>query len=186
LDEVKRHLTEVLGRARKQGRGVVVDACSDVWGYMPDQFFSRLGFSTAQARGRRRLMYTGLPVTACLPQYLEPRYDPPQTNQEPTETQVVVDVFFTPLCTGLRSEEGAVMRQAAEAFGGRVIVREWSVGDPEVRMNFGIARAIFVNGVMRPNDDIIGLEEATGLIVDALERPVPDGAVWDDSISRLF
>lgn len=174
-------IAEILSRAKRRGRGVVVDGCSDVWGFMPEEFFSRLGFRTAQARGRRRLMYTGLPA-ACLPQYLEPRYDP----QTIPETEVVVDVFFTPLCTGFQSEEAAVMRQAAEAFGGRVLVREWNAGDPEVRKRFGIARAIFVNGVMRPNDDVIGLEEARDLIADALGRRVPESAVWDDSISRLF
>jgi len=175
-------IAEVLRRARRQGRGVVVDACSDVWGFMPDEFFSRLGFETAQARGRRRLMHTGLPFTACLPQYLEPRYIP-QTIQT---AEVVVDVFFTPLCTGLQSQEAETMRRAAEPYGGRVLVREWNAGDPEVRRRFGIARAIFVNGVMRPNGDVIGLEEAGALMADALGRPVPDNAVWDNSISRLF
>lgn len=179
-------LGEVLRRAKRKDRGVVVDACANVWGFMPEEFFSRLGFTIAQARGRRRLMYTELPVGARPPQYLEPRYDPPRPAKEQVKAEVVVDVFFTPLCTGLLSEEAAVMRQASEAYGDRVLVREWNAGDPEVQRRFGIARAIFVNGVMRPNDDIISLEEATALIVDALSRPVPDGAVWDDSISRLF
>jgi len=177
---------EVLRRAEGKGQGVVVDACADVWGFMPEEFFSRLGFSTAQARGRRRLMYLGLPAGTCLPQYLEPRYEPPRPADEQVGAEVVVDVFFTPLCTGLVSEEAAVMRKAAEAYGNRVSVREWNAGDPEVRKRFGIARAIFVNGVMRPNDDTISLEEAAGLVAGALNRPIPDQAVWDDSISRLF
>ncbi|HAZ30036.1 TPA: hypothetical protein DCY65_00465 [Candidatus Acetothermia bacterium] len=179
-------LGEVLRRAERQGRGVVVDACADVWGFMPEQFFSRLGFSVAQARGRRRLMYTGLPAGAHPPRYLAPWYDPPHPTREQDKAEVIVDVFFTPLCGGSISEEAAVMRQAAEVHGDRVLVREWNAGNPEVRRRFGIARAVFVNGVMRPNGDTIRLEEASGLITDALSKPAPSHAVWDDSISRLF
>jgi len=38
---------EVLRRAARLDRGVVVDACADVWGFMPVEFFSRVGFSAA-------------------------------------------------------------------------------------------------------------------------------------------
>lgn len=186
-------LREVLRRAKRRGRGVVVDACTDVWGFMPEEFFSRLGFGLAQARGRRRLMHMDLPRGVRPPRYLEPHYDPPTPQPIATrpatgqpEPEVLVDVFFTPLCSGLLSEEAAVMRRAAEAYGDRVLVRELSAGDSEVRRRFGIARGIFVNGVMRPNNDTISLQEAASLIVDALSRPTPSRAVWDDSISRLF
>ena len=189
---------EALGRAARRGRGIVVDACADVWGFMPEEFFSRLGFGVAQARGRRRLMHAGLPAGARLPRYLEPHYAPPPPHRlaagratgraGPGEArpEVVVDVFFTPLCGGLLSKEVAVMRRAAEPYGDRVLVREWSAGDAEVRRAFGIARAVFVNGVMRPNGDTIGPAEAAGLIAEALNRFAPATAVWDDSISRLF
>ncbi len=191
-------LAEVVRRATRQGLGVVVDACLNVWEFMPAEFFSRLGFSVAQARGRRRLMHMGLPAGACLPRYLDPRYEPPppypllarqvtaQVAPEGRWPEVVVDVFFTPLCGGLLSEEAAVMRRAAEPYGDRVLVREWSAGDVEVRRRFGIARAVFVNGVMRPNSDTIGLDEASGLIDGALNLSAPSAPVWDDSISRLF
>jgi len=189
---------EVIRRATGLGRGVVVDACLDVWGFMPAEFFSRLGFSVGQVRGRRRLMHVGLPADARVPQYLDPRYEPPpphplrarqvttQAAPEGMPPEVVVDVFFTPLCGGLLSEEAAIMRRAAEPYGDRVLVREWSAGDAEVRRRFGIARAVFVNGIMRPNGDTIGLDEASGLIATALRLPVPRAPIWDDSISRLF
>ncbi len=189
---------EVVRRATRRGRGVVADACADVWGFMPEEFFRRLGFGVAQARGQRRLMSVGLPQGARPPRYLEPHYDPPPPHPIPAgqaagrvgpgegRPEVVVDVFFTPLCSGLLSEEADVMRRAAEPYGGRVLVREWNAGDAEVRQRFGIARAVFVNRVMRPNGDTIGLEEAASLIADALSRPLPTTAVWDDSISRLF
>ena len=163
---------------------------------MPEEFFCRLGFGVAQAKGRRRLMHAGLPAGARLPRYLEPNYAPPplpllaaaagRAGPGEARAEVVVDVFFTPLCGGLLSKEAAVMRQAAEPYGDRVLVREWSAGDVEVRHGFGIARAVFVNGVMRPNGDTIGLAEAAGLIAEALNRSAPATAVWDDSISRLF
>jgi len=65
---------EALRRAARRGRGIVVDACADVWGFMPEEFFCRLGFGVAQAKGRRRLMHAGLPAGARLPRYLEPNY----------------------------------------------------------------------------------------------------------------
>ena len=175
-------VAEVSRRAEAQGRGVVVDACSDVWGFMPEEFFLRLGFILAEARGRRRLMYRNLPPEARQPHYLEPRYDPPPA----AGVQVLVDVFFTPLCSGRLSEEAAVMRRAAAPYGDRILVREWDASDPAIRKRFGIARAIFVNGLMRPNDDTIALDEAAALIADALARPALTQPLWDDSISRLF
>ena len=175
-------VTEVSRRAEAQGRGVVVDACSDVWGFMPEESFLRLGFDVAEARGRRRLMHRGLPPEARQPHYLEPRYDPPPA----AGVQVLVDVFFTPLCSGRMSEEAVVMRRAAAPYGYRVLVREWDASDPAIRKRFGIARAVFVNGLMRPNDDTIALDEATALIADALTRPASAQPLWDDSISRLF
>lgn len=119
-------VAEVSRRAEAQGRGVVVDACSDVWGFMPEEFFLRLGFDVAEARGRRRLMYRSLPPEARQPHYLEPRYDPPPA----AGVQVLVDVFFTPLCSGRLSEEVAVMRRASAPYGDRVLVREWDASDP--------------------------------------------------------
>jgi len=175
-------VTEVSRRAEAQRRGVVVDACSDVWGFMPEEFFLRLGFNLAEARGRRRLMYRNLPPEARQPHYLGPRYDPPPA----AGVQVLVDVFFTPLCSGRLSEEAAVMRRAAAPYGDRILVREWDASDPAIRKRFGIARAIFVNGLMRPNDDRIALDEAAALIADALARPALTQPLWDDSISRLF
>ncbi|MDQ7794333.1 MAG: GNAT family N-acetyltransferase [bacterium] len=179
---------EVRRRAAKLGRGVVVDACAGVWGFMPEDFFARLGFRVAQAKGQRRLMYIDLPTGAGLPRYFEPRYSPPDLHPDggPGHPEVIVDVFFTPLCSGLLSEEAAVARRAAASYGDRVLVREWNCGDAGVRGRFGVARAVFVNGVMRPNGDTITLEEAGDLIAMALGRPAPVTAVWDDSISRLF
>ena len=78
------------------------------------------------------------------------------------------------------------MRRAAAPYGDRVLVREWDASDPAIRKRFGIARAVFVNGLMRPNDDTIALDEATALIADALTRSASAQPLWDDSISRLF
>jgi len=175
-------VTEVSRRAEAQGRGVVVDACSDVWGFMPEEFFLRLGFDVAEARGRRRLMSRSLPPEARRPHYLKPQYDPPPA----AGVQVLVDVFFTPLCSGRLSEEAAVMRRAAAPYGDRDLVRDRHGSGPAIEERVGIARAVFVNGLMRPNDDTIALDEATALIADALTRPASAQPLWDDSISRLF
>ena len=189
-DAILLHCVNVFEQGRGVGRALMEEAL--------EEFFSRLGFGVAQARGRRRLMHAGLPAGARLPRYLEPHYAPPpphlltagratgRAGPGEARPEVVVDVFFTPLCGGLLSKEAAVMRRAAEPYGDRVLVREWSAGDAEVRQGLGIARAVFVNGVMRPNGDTIGLAEAASLIAGALSRPAPATAVWDDSISRLF
>jgi len=176
--------------AQASSRGLVVDGCHDVYGFMPASYFARQGFVVAESRGSRRLMYKnpagagkpGIPV----PRYLEPSYriDPPQGAPPGV---VVVDVFHTPLCTGHRSPEFEVMRQAAARYGERVTVRSWDAGDPEIRRRYGIARAIFVNGAMRPNGDTIKIEEASRLLDTAFQRGTPiDPPSWDDSISRLF
>jgi GNAT superfamily N-acetyltransferase len=207
LDErrgVGRALVEEAARvAAIAGRGLVVDALHDVYGFMPMEFFTRLGFRVLALRGSRRLMYrpcapwaeTATPLRAGTrgaatqpspAHYLTPRY----TFKPAPGRAVTIDVFFTPLCGGLVSEEAVMMRKAASDYPGLVEVREYNCGDPEVRRRYGIARAVFVNGVMRPNGDVIGIDEARGLlrkavIAAAAGRP-PSAPDWDDTISRLF
>jgi hypothetical protein len=201
---VGRALVEEAARvAAIAGRGLVVDALHDVYGFMPMEFFTRLGFRVLALRGSRRLMYrpcapwaeTATPLRAGTrgaatqpspAHYLTPRY----TFKPAPGRAVTIDVFFTPLCGGLVSEEAVMMRKAASDYPGLVEVREYNCGDPEVRRRYGIARAVFVNGVMRPNGDVIGIDEARGLlrkavIAAAAGRP-PSAPDWDDTISRLF
>lgn len=179
---VGRQLVEEAARvAAGQSRGLVVDALERVYGYMPAEFFARMGFHLIQARGARRLMARGLPPGAPWPAYREPRY-----TFRPVQGQVVVDVYFTPLCTGRCSREPVVIRLVAREYPGKVTVRVHDCADPEVRERHGIARAVFVNGVMRPNGDLITLDEARALVEAALAREPAGCASWDDSISRLF
>ncbi|MEW6398144.1 MAG: hypothetical protein AB1503_03125, partial [Bacillota bacterium] len=150
-------------------------------------FFSRLGFELVETRGTRRLMVkrlgrsTGEKPARPIAAYMHPTY-----TFEPVPGAVVVDVFFTPLCTGQWSPEAAIMREAARPYGDRVVVRVYNCGDLAVRRRYGIARAVFVNGVMRPNGDVITLEEARRLLERAFAEPPGGGPRWDDTISRLF
>lgn len=198
---------EVSRRAAAESRGLVVDACAGVYGFMPVEFFERLGFRLVEEKGRRRLLSREPPGGGRVPGARQgtrlPRYTEPRYVFRPAGGKVVVDVFFTPLCDGLRSPEGEAARQAAAGFGDRVLVREYNCGDPAVKRRYGIARAVFVDGVMRPNGDVVGVDEMRDLIRRALgrragaagERGGPKArqaaagrgrAVFDDTISRLF
>jgi GNAT superfamily N-acetyltransferase len=127
--------------ARRQGRkGIVVTAFYHDFWFMPAPFFEDCGFSVARREGKAALLWKTFDETALAPQFMERHY-----RFRPVEGRVAIDLFWSRSCLTTDTEAQRVREVAAE-FGDPVVLREYCADDPDIRVQYGIYRAIFING----------------------------------------
>jgi GNAT superfamily N-acetyltransferase len=127
--------------ARASGRkGVVVGAYYHDFWFMPAPFFEACGYTVARREGTAALLWKLFDPSAEAPTFLERRY-----HFEAVEGKVVVDLFWSRSCLTTDTEAQRVREVAAE-YGDAVLLREYSADDPTIRAQYGIYRAIYIDG----------------------------------------
>jgi len=128
------------GRVARRVRGIAVTAFYHDFWFMPARFFEDCGFSVARREGETAILWKTFDETAQTPQFLDRRY-----HFAPVEGKVAVDLFWSRSCLTTDTEAQRVREVAAE-FGAAVVLREYCADDPDVRAQYGIYRAIFIDG----------------------------------------
>jgi GNAT superfamily N-acetyltransferase len=127
--------------ARRQGRrGIVVTAFYHDFWFMPAPFFEGCGFSVARRREETAILWVTFDETAQAPEFAERCY-----QFVPVEGKVAIDLFWSRSCLTTDTEAQRV-REVAAAFGDAVVLREYCADDPDVRAQYGIYRAIYIDG----------------------------------------
>jgi predicted N-acetyltransferase YhbS len=127
--------------ARASGqKGIVVGAYYHDFWFMPASFFEACGYTVARRRDAAALLWVAFDPSAEAPTFMERRY-----RFEPVAGKVVVDLFWSRSCLTTDTEAQRVREVAAE-YGDAVLLREHSADDPQVRAQYGIYRAIFIDG----------------------------------------
>ena len=126
--------------ARSRGlKGLAVRAYEGDFWFMPSGFFEKLGFTRVEASEIwvRRWAETDAPSLR-----------PSQYRYVPVPGKVVIDYFWSPFCLTVCQEIDTI-RQVAEEFGDRVVLREYRADDPDIAARYGMGRALFINGERR-------------------------------------
>jgi hypothetical protein len=122
------------------GKGIVAFGYTDPKWYLPVSFFEKFGFREISRNGDERLMMLVLSSKAEIPKQMVSKY-----TYEPVEGKIVVDLFFNRFCSTSDIEAYRVMRVVKE-FKDNVIFNLHEIEEPGVKEEFGLPRAIFVNG----------------------------------------
>ncbi|MEN8097528.1 MAG: GNAT family N-acetyltransferase [Chloroflexota bacterium] len=125
-------------KSMKKAGVVTIGYLHDFW-FMPASFFLHLGYKEHQRRGSTALL-AKLWDKVQLPKLLEPEY-----AFTPVEDKVVIDLYWNTFCATCDIEAVRV-REVAEEFGDRVVLREFSADDRKVLLTHQIAREIYING----------------------------------------
>jgi len=124
--------------ARRAGfKGLAVYAYSDDFWFMPSAFFEKLGFKRAPQSSDiwvKKWKAVEDPV-----QYKE------KYKYVPVQGKVVIDCFWSPFCLTLCGEAHNI-RDVASEFGEKVVLNEYRCDDPRIAKEFGLFRALFING----------------------------------------
>jgi hypothetical protein len=127
--------------ARSSSRkGVISFGYTDPKWYLPVSFFEKLGLSEISRNGEERLMMLVLSSKAEIPRQMVSKY-----TYEPVEGKIVVDLFFNRFCSTSEIDAYRVMRVVKE-FKENVIFNLNEIEEQGVEEEFGLPRAIFVNG----------------------------------------
>jgi GNAT superfamily N-acetyltransferase len=127
--------------ARRQGRkGIVVTAFYHDFWFMPAPFFEDCGFTVARREGKTALLWKAFDETAEAPRFMERRY-----RFVPVEGKVAIDLFWSRSCLTTDTEAQRV-RQVAAEFDDAVVLHAYCADDPGVRAQYGIYRAVFIDG----------------------------------------
>ena len=125
------------------------------------------GFTVARRSGETALLWQAYVDSAERPRFPDRRY-----RYVPVEGKVAIDLFWSRSCQTSDTEAERVREVSAE-FGDAVALREHCSDLPEVRANYGIWRAIFVQGQEKgwgheaPKD---GLREAIRRALALIQR----------------
>jgi len=130
---------EAEARAARR-KGIVVGAFYHDFWFMPASFFEACGYVVARRQGETALLWKVFDPSAEIPRFMERRY-----RFEPVKGRIVVDLFWSRSCLTTDTEAQRVREVAAE-YGDAVLLREYSADDPQIRAQYGIYRAIFING----------------------------------------
>ncbi|UCG42722.1 MAG: GNAT family N-acetyltransferase [candidate division WOR-3 bacterium] len=127
--------------ARNQGRkGMVIVAYrEDFWAVSP-AFFQEQGYRGVAHHGRQVVMWKRFADDAVAPKAIKRRF-----KFEPVKGKVVIDLFHNTLCRP-SVVEAIRVRDLAERFGTKVLLREHSADERKALVQHGIPRAIFING----------------------------------------
>ncbi len=125
---------------QRKSKGICTEAYYwDFW-FMPAGFFEKLGYSVAERRDKRALLWKTFNPSAEAPHFLEPAYD-----YEPVPGKVVVDLFWNRFCQTSEIEARRVCEVAAE-FGGKLLLKEYPAHEIDNRDRYQIPRGIYING----------------------------------------
>jgi GNAT superfamily N-acetyltransferase len=123
--------------ARKRGlKGLAVSAYGGEFWFMPSAFFQRLGFERVKDSNiwMKRWGDTEDPVEVAA--HYEYRAIP---------GKVAIDYFWSPFCFTV-CKEVINVRQVAAEFEDKVELREYRADDPKIAAQYGVSRALFING----------------------------------------
>jgi len=124
--------------AKKMGfKGLAVYAYTGDFWFMPSAFFERVGFKRA-SEGSDIWVKRWADVED--PKEPEVRY-----KFQPIPGKVVIDYFWSPLCFTV-CKEVLNVRQAASEFSNGVELREYRTDEPGSLVEFGMLRALFIDG----------------------------------------
>lgn len=127
--------------AQRQGRkGIVVTGFYHDFWFMPAPVFEECGFTAATRRENAALLWKTFHDRAQAPTFMERRY-----CFTPVEGKVVIDLFWSRSCLTTETEAQRVREVTAE-FGDAALLREHCADDPAVRAQYGICRAIYIEG----------------------------------------
>ncbi|MFW9903424.1 MAG: GNAT family N-acetyltransferase [Candidatus Thorarchaeota archaeon] len=141
LEEAEKEVT-------KQGKkGIVLIAYhwgNDFW-FMPASFFEKQGYLEIRRKDLSNnyievMLWKKMDQTAKKPDFMLRNY-----SYQPIPQKVVIDLFFNTFCETSNTEAGRV-REVAQEYGDKVILREFSADDRKQLLTHQISRGIFVNG----------------------------------------
>ena len=171
-DESKGHgagqalVTAAEAEARRQGKkGIVVTAYYHDFWFMPAAFFERCGFSVARRKGQTAIMWKAFDASAEAPHFIARRY-----HFVPVAGKVAIDLFWSRSCLTTDTEAERVREVAAE-FGDQVVLREHCTDDPAIRAQYGIYRAILIDG----KEVSWGYEAPKEGLREAIQRALANG-----------
>lgn len=125
-------------KTRDQANGLAVIAYPDSL-FMPAGFFAEHGFVTVAQTDCAHLMMKAWRATEP-PQFLPRHYQPIKLFGKTT-----VDVFWNSQCPlWVRAHD--CVRQAAKAYGDRVVVHDINTDDRDTLKQYGIATGVFIDG----------------------------------------
>lgn len=137
----KRMMSSAIDISRSTSRkGIISFGYTDPKWYLPVSFFEKSGFREISRNGDERLMMLALSGKAEIPKQMVSKY-----TYEPVEGKIVVDLFFNRFCSTSDIEAYRVMRVLKE-FKDNVVFNLHEIEEPGVKEEFGLPRAIFVNG----------------------------------------
>lgn len=117
----------------------VVAFYHDFW-FMPAPFFEKCGFKVAVRKEESAILWKVFDSSAEPPLFLDRHYE-----FAPKYCKVIIDLFWSRSCLTTDTEAERV-REVVDEFDDSVLLREYCSDDPEIRLKYGIFRAIFVNG----------------------------------------
>jgi GNAT superfamily N-acetyltransferase len=127
--------------AKEQGlKGMVTTAFYHDFWFMPAGYFETLGFEVADRRKSAAVLWKHWDPSAKPPKLMERNYE-----FKPIPGNVVIDLFWNPICLTTDIEAQRVREIAAE-FGDGVVLNEYPADDREVLLKYRTPRAILVNG----------------------------------------
>ncbi len=125
---------------RQRCKALVVPAFYHDFWFMPAPFFERCGFAPVARQGSAALLWKPFDSSAEPPVFMQPRY-----RFRPIANKVAVDLFWSHACLTSDTEAQRVREVVAE-FGDAVELHEFCSDAAAVRSQYGICRAIFVDG----------------------------------------
>jgi GNAT superfamily N-acetyltransferase len=146
LDKQRRGVGRALVRAaedetkRWKAKGIVTTAYYHDFWFMPATFFEKMGFRVANRRGPTGILWRAYDPSAELPRFLERNY-----SFQPVEGKVVIDLFWSSICSTSEIEAQRV-REVASEFGDAVILNEYASDKPAILREYQTPRGIFING----------------------------------------
>jgi GNAT superfamily N-acetyltransferase len=126
--------------ARRRGlKGLAVSAYGGEFWFMPSAFFQRLGFERVKESNIWVKKWGDAEDPAGVEAHYEYRVVP---------GKVVIDYFWSPFCFTV-CKEVINVRQVAAEFGDKIELREYRADDPKIAAQYGMSRALFINGQRR-------------------------------------
>jgi GNAT superfamily N-acetyltransferase len=123
--------------ARRRGfKGLAVYAYGGDFWFMPSAFFQKVGFKRVKASNIWVKKWGDAEDPAEVAAHYEFR---------PVSEKVAIDYFWSPFCFTV-CKEVINLRQVASEFKDQVELREYRADDPKIWAQYGMGRALFING----------------------------------------
>lgn len=146
MDKQRRGVGRSLVRAAEEetkeqkAKGIATTAYYHDFWFMPATFFEKMGFRVANRKGPTAILWRAYDSSAELPRFLERNY-----QYQPVEGKVVIDLFWSSVCSTSDIEAQRVREVVAE-FGDVVMLNEYASDETEILNKYQMPRGIFING----------------------------------------